>query len=204
MVGSPLEFSGVSQWLGFVIGAVLAMIALGEGQAYFVSMFQVYSQREKMVHDLNPSHHVDVSSLPLLILAGWTWSRKRPVRPPYFPDSRLCCALVPLSGAVAVLLLSGILGTFHMIFPGETVETAIEATTLIMAANLLIPVPPLALGRALCCPFEDWRKHQSSLELGGAVVLTAVVLVEYWARVPLLQRMILPVSETLSRWIVNA
>ena len=62
MVGSPLEFSGVSQWLGFVIGAVLAMIALGEGQAYFVSMFQVYSQREKMVHDLNPSHHVDVSS----------------------------------------------------------------------------------------------------------------------------------------------
>jgi len=91
-----------------------------------------------------------------------------------------------------------------VIFPGETVETAIEATTLIMAANLLIPVPPLALGRALCCPFEDWRKHQSSLELGGAIVLTALVLVEYWARVPLLQRMILPVSETLSRWIVNA
>ena len=43
MVGSPLEFSGVSQWLGFVIGAVLAVIALGEGQAYFVSMFQVYT-----------------------------------------------------------------------------------------------------------------------------------------------------------------
>jgi hypothetical protein len=180
------------------------VIVLGEGQTYFVSMFQVYSQREKMVHDLNPSHHLEVRSLPLLILAGWTWGRKRPVKPQYFPDSRLCCALVPLSGAVTVLLLSGILGTFHLLFPGETVKTAIEATTLIMTANLLIPIPPLALGRALCCPFENWRRHQSSLELAGAVVLTAVALVEYWARVPLLQRMILPVSEALSRWIVNA
>lgn len=204
MVGSPLEFTGVTQWLGFGIGSLLAVIVLGEGQAYFVSMFQVYSQREKMVHDLNPIHHIDLLSLPLLILAGWTWGRKRPVKAPYFPDSRLCCALVPLSGAVAVLLLSGILGTFHMLLPGETFKTAIETTTLITTVNLLVPVPPLALGRAVCCPFEGWRRSQSTLELGGAVLLTAVALVENLAKVPLLQRILLPVSEGLSRWILGA
>lgn len=203
MVGSPLEFSSVIQWTGFAMGAVLAVIALGEGQAYFVSMFQVYSQRERMVHDLNPFHHLSVTAMPLLIVAGWAWGRKRPAIPPYFPDSRLCRAMVPISGVVAVLLLSGILGTFHLVFPGEIVETAIHATTVIMAANLLIPVPPLALGRAVFCPFEIWGRHQSILESVGAVFLTGVALVEWWTKVPLLQWLIVPVGEALSRWIVN-
>ncbi len=203
MIGSPLEFSNAAQWVGFAIGAVLAVIALGEGQAYFVSMFQVYSQRERMVHDLNPYHHLDLTSLPLLILAGWTWGKKRPSTPPYFPDSRLSRAMVPIAGGVAVLLLSGILGTFHLVFPGQLVKTAINATTVIMAANLLIPVPPLALGRAVFCQFETWGRHQPNLEPLGAVILTGVALVEWWAKVPLLHRLILPVGEALSRWIVN-
>lgn len=198
-----MELHDVNQWLGFLIGAVLAMIVQGEGQSFFVLMFQVMSQREKAVYDLNPANHFDVRSIPLTLLAGWTWSRKRVVKPAYFPSSRICCSLVPLAGAFAVILLSGILGTFYAFMPGGTIQTAIEASAVIAVANLLVPIPPLALGRALCCPFENSVSHQSSIELVGVITLTGLVFMEYWMKWPLLQHWILTVSRPISKWVLG-
>ncbi|NLI82101.1 MAG: hypothetical protein GX443_10510 [Deltaproteobacteria bacterium] len=203
MVGSPLDLQDLNQWAGFVVGTLLALVVQGEGEAFFVLMFQVYSQREKITYDLNPAHHMDPRALPALIVAGWAWSRKRMVKPPYFPGAWLPCTLVPLAGAIAVVLLCGILGSFYMFLPGQVLRSAVEASTVIAVANLLVPVPPLALGRALFCPFQDATGRERYLDNFGAIVVTGVALVEYWMKWPLFQPLILPVSDFLVRWILQ-
>jgi len=203
MNGSPLEFQGMAHWLGFLLGALSAMVVQGEGEAYFVLMFEPISRRGKVVYDLNPGHHLDLRSIPLLLLAGWTWSGKRVVRPDYFPNSRTCGALAGLAGGLAVLLMSGILGTLYMFLPFETLETAIRACVLISMANLLIPVPPFALGRALWCPFRDTLKHQKAVEWAGAIAVTALVLLEVWMKSPFLTDRILSPASSMSRWILS-
>jgi len=203
MVGSPLEFQNLSQWAGFVFGTVLALIVQGEGQAFFVLMFQVYSQREKVAYDLNPANHIDPRSLPVLILVGWAWNRKRMTKPAYFPGSWIPCTLAPLSGAVAVILLSGILGSVYIFLPGDTLKTAVDACLVIAVANLVIPIPPLALGRALFCPFQNFARHEWAMENLGAAAITVLALVEYWMKWPLLQNMILSICESMSKWILH-
>ena len=204
MVVSPMEFEGLNQWLGFIAGAVLGLIVQGEGQAYFVLMFQPISAREKVIYDLNPSRHIDLLSIPVLILAGWGWSRQRVVEPSYFPDSWICRGLVPLSGAVANMLLAGILGTIHMLVSLPMVEMAIQATIILAVANLAIPVPPLALGRAFCCPFKDTRRPQSAIQLTGAIVLTGMIVLEKTMDWPLLQAWVLFLSTGIAKWVLSA
>lgn len=203
MVSSPMEFSDPLQWLGFLIGATLSIIVQGEGQAFFVLMFQAISQRERVVYDLNPLNHVDLRSIPALILAGWAWSRKRFTKPQYFPDSRICSGLVPLAGAISPLLLAGILGTLYALLPGATIQTAVMTSASMAVANLVVPIPPLALGRALCCPFENSIRHQTVAELAGASTITALLILEQWTKWPLLQHWVHSVSAPLSKWVLN-
>jgi hypothetical protein len=204
MVTTPLEFETLNQWLGFVIGAVLALVVQGEGQAYFVLMFQTFSQREKVVYDLNPTHHIDLLSIPVLILSGWGWTKKRIVEPPYFPTSWICRSLVPLSGAVANILLAGILGSIHMLAPSAVVETAVQVNILMAVANLAIPVPPLALGRALCCPFYDPDRPRFLIEFTGAIILTGMIVLERIMNWPLLQAWVLFLSRGITKWVLSA
>jgi hypothetical protein len=204
MIASPMEFEGLNQWLGFIAGAVLGLIVQGEGQAYFVLMFQPFSQREKVTYDLNPFRHIDLLSIPVLILAGWGWSRQRVVEPSYFPDSWICRGLVPLSGAVANMLLAGILGSIHMLVPFAVIEMAVQANILLAVANLAIPVPPLALGRAFCCPFQDPKRPQSIIRLTGAIVLTGVIVLEKTMGWPLLQAWVLFLSTGIAKWVLSA
>lgn len=204
MIASPMEFEGLSQWLGFIAGAVLGLIVQGEGQAYFVLMFQPISQREKVIYDLNPSSHIDLLSIPVLILAGWGWSRQRVVEPSYFPDSWICRGLVPLSGAVANMLLAGILGTIHMLVSLPMIEMAVQANIILAVANLAIPVPPLALGRAFCCPFKDPKPSHSMIQLTGAIVLTGLIVLEKTMDRPLLQAWVLFLSTDIAKWVLSA
>lgn len=204
MIASPMEFEGLNQWLGFMAGAVLGLIVQGEGQAYFVLMFQPISQREKVIYDLNPSRHIDLLSIPVLILAGWGWSRQRVVEPSYFPDSWICRGLVPLSGAVANMLLAGILGTIYMLVSLPVIEMAVQTNVILAVANLAIPVPPLALGRAFCCPFKDTRPSHSMIQLTGAIVLTGLIVLEETMHWPLLQAWVLFLSTDIAKWVLSA
>jgi hypothetical protein len=203
MIASPMEFEGLNQWLGFILGAVLGLFMQGEGQAFFVLMFQTISQRERVNYDLNPFHHIDVLSIPVLVFAGWGWTGKRIVEPPYFPDSWICRTLVPLSGSVANLLLVGILGSVHMFVSSDIVEAAVRVNILIAVANLAIPVPPLALGRALCCPFMDPARPRFPIELSGTIILTGLIVFEKVMHWPLLQAWVLFLSTPVAQWVLS-
>ncbi|HOV86439.1 MAG TPA: hypothetical protein PLM79_08755 [Syntrophobacteraceae bacterium] len=198
-----MEFQGVAQWLGYFLGTLSAVVIQGEGAAYFVLMFEPISRRGKVIYDLNPAHHLDLRSIPLLFLAGWTWSKKCVVKPDYFPNSRISGALTGLAGGLAILLMSGILGTLYMFLPFGALETAIRACVVIAMANLLIPIPPFALGRALWCPFQDTLKHQKAVEWAGAIAVTALVLLEVWMKSPFLTDRIFSPASFLSRWILS-
>ena len=198
----PLEFQNINQWLGWAIGIVAGLVVQGEGQAFFVLMFELLAQREKVNYDLNPMHHVDPRAFPVLLLTGWGWGKKRVEEPPYFPTGWQYRSMMHMAAPIANLCLVGILGTIYMFLPSTIVQTAIEFNILLAVANFVIPIPPMALGRALCCPFPVLERSQSSVETLGAVVLTIIVAVGYWTQEPFLRSIVLPPSRFIAKWIL--
>lgn len=199
----PLELRDVSQWLGCVIGLLLGLMVQGNAQIFFVHLFEVMSQRTKIEYDLNPDHHIDLWSAPTMLFAGWGWTKKEVAEPTYFPTAPLPRMLLPLSGPVANLALVGILGTFYMFLPFVVFQVAMAVNIQLAVANLLIPIPPLALGRALCRPFETLRLQQAALQRGGAVVLGAAAAAEYFWHWPLFDAWVKPISAVFYKWVIN-
>jgi len=201
---TPLAFEGFDQWIGFVFGIMLALVVQGEGQEFFVLLFQPLSERKRVVYDLNPLHHFDFLATPVLILAGWGWGRKIIIEPPYFPDSLICRSMIPLSGALASIFLAGILASIDMFIPLPAIKVAVQCSILMALANLIVPIPPLGLGRALFSSFKDADRHRKLLERTGALLITAMVLLENLMRWPLLQAWVGWFARSISKWILNA
>lgn len=199
----PLELHDFSQWLGCVIGILFGFTVQGNAQIYFVHLFEVMSKRTKIEYELNPNDHIDMWSIPALLFAGWGWTKKQVAEPAYFPATPIPRMLLPLSGPVANLALVGILGTFYIFLPVTVFAVAIVINIQIAVANLLIPIPPLALGRALCRPFDTLRDHQSSLEFVGAIVLGVATAAEYFLHLPLFDTWVKPISAAIFKWVVN-
>jgi hypothetical protein len=199
----PFEFHSHDQWLGAIIGIIAGLVIQGEGQAFFVLMFQNLSEREKPVYDLNPLHHIDPRSFPVLLLTGWGWGKKRVEEPPYFPRSWIARSMVPLTAPLANMILAGVLGTIYMFLPFSILKIAIEINILIAMANFLVPIPPMALGRALCCPFQVLDKRQATVETVGAAALIIIVAVEFWAKTSYLQSLIIPPTKFVAKWVLG-
>jgi hypothetical protein len=199
---TPMALEGFDQWIGFAFGIMLALVVQGEGQEFFVLLFQPLSERKRVAYDLNPLHHFDFLAIPVLILAGWGWGRKIAIEPPYFPDSSICRGLTPLAGALACILLAGILGSIEMFIPFSATEVAIKFSILMAVANLVIPIPPLGLGRALCSSFRVADRNRELLERGGALLITALVLLENFMHWPLLQAWVGLFAPSISKWIL--
>jgi hypothetical protein len=203
MMITPMALEGYDQWIGFVFGILLSLVVQGEGQEFFVLLFQPLSERKRVAYDLNPLHHFDFLAAPVLILAGWGWGRKTVVEPPYFPDSPICRGLTPLSGALASILLAGILASIHMFIPFSALETAIKFSVLMAVANLIIPIPPLGLGRAVCASLKVADSNRERMERGGAVMIIAMVLLENFLDWPLLQAWVGLFAPGISKWIIS-
>jgi hypothetical protein len=201
---TPLEFEGFDQWIGFVVGIMLALVVQGEGQEFFVLLFQPLSERKRVVYDLNPLHHFDFLAAPVMVLAGWGWGRKEVIEPPYFPDSSMCRSMIPLSGALASMLLAGILASFDMFIPLPAIKVAVQCSIVMAVANLVIPIPPLGLGRALFSSSRDADRHRKLLERTGALLITTLVLLEYLMHWPLLQAWVGLFAGSISKWLLNA
>ena len=199
----PLELRDVSQWFGCVIGLLFGLMVQGNAQVYFVHLFEVLSQRTKVEYDLNPDHHIDVWSVPAILFAGWGWTKKEVREPVYFPAKPIPRILLPLSGPVANLALVGILGTFYIFFPFTVFQVAIAVNIQMAFANLLIPIPPLALGRALCRPFVALEAYQPVVQKGGAVLLGVATAVQYFWHWPLFDLWLKPISAIFYRWVLN-
>lgn len=198
----PIELEGLQQWVGCIIGIILGLIVQGDAQEYFVHMFETFSKRTKIRYELNPLHHLDLWSIPALFFAGWGWSKRRVAEPSYFPPSTAARCCVPLSGPLANFALVGILSTLYFFLPLSLLEVAIAINIQMALANSLIPIPPLALGRALCCPFDALRRRESSVEFLGKIVILILVLTAYATHWSIFQRWIMEPSAVILKWVL--
>lgn len=199
----PFELRDVSQWFGCVIGLLFGLMVQGNAQIFFVHLFEVMSHRTKIEYDLHPDHHIDVWSVPTLLFAGWGWTKKQIAEPAYFPASPIPRMFLPLSGPIANLALVGILGTFYMFLPFTVFQVAIAVNIQMAVANLLIPIPPLALGRALCRPFETLQSYQAAVQKTGAVLLGMAAAAQYFLHWGLFSAWVKPISALFYKWVIN-
>jgi hypothetical protein len=201
---TPMALEGLDQWIGFIFAVVFALVVLGEAQQFYVHLFQPLSERTRIHYDVNLLHHYDLLATPVLILAGWGWGSKTVAEPPYFPDSSICRAMKPLSGGLASILLAGIFGSINMFVPFPALEVAVKISVLMGVANLIIPIPPLGLGRALCAYFGIVDRNLEHIECGGALLITALILLENLMHWPLLQAWVGLLAPDVSKWILSA
>jgi len=198
----PIELQSIEQWAGCIVGIVLALIVQGDAQEYFVHMFETFSKRTKVQYDLNPLHHLDPWSIPVLLFAGWGWSNRRVAEPSYFPPRPIPRLLVPLSGPLANFAMVGIMSSLYLLLPISFLEIAIAINIQMALANLIIPIPPLALGRALCSQFEALRVRRQSVEFSGTIIILALVLLEYAAHWNIFRSLIMEPSATILKWVL--
>ncbi|MDY0041108.1 MAG: hypothetical protein RBS57_12420, partial [Desulforhabdus sp.] len=175
----------------------------GDAQEYFVHLFEDLSKRTPIKYEVNPLNHLDLWGIPVLILAGWGWSKRRVEVPGYFPTSPLAACFIPLSGVVANFALVGILSTLYLMLPFSLLEVAIAINIQIAFANLMIPIPPLALGRALVCPFQLSLDQQFSVDFLGKLVILALVVAEYTMHWPLFRPLIMKPSSFVLEWVLR-
>lgn len=199
----PIELHGFENWLGCIVGLALGLVVQGDAQEYFVHLFELLAKRTKIDYDPNPLHHLDPWSIPIIILAGWGWSRRRVEVPDYFPPSRTLQCFIPLSGPIANFALIGILATFHMFLPLAFFKTAVAINIQIAIANLFIPIPPLAFGRALCGFFSRQPGVRSSVESIGAVILLALVVMDHTLHWSLFGQWVMKPSAVIAEWVLH-
>lgn len=198
----PVELQGIEQWAGCIVGIILGLIVQGDAQEFFVHMFETFSQRTKVQYHLNPLNHLDPWSIPVLLFAGWGWSKRRVAEPSYFPARPIPRCLVPLSGPLANFAMVGIMSSLYLILPISFLEIAVAINIQMALANLIIPIPPLALGRALCCQFESMRAQMRSVEFFGTLIILALVLLAYTTRWNIFHSIIMEPSATILKWVL--
>jgi hypothetical protein len=199
----PLELTRPDHWLGCLAAMLVGIIVQGEAQWFYCCLWLPFSERHTIRYDLNPWHHLSPWSLPALLLAGWGWSRKRVAAPAHFPASRLQQAMLPLSGALGNMLLVGILGSLRVILIHPAFDVAIAVTIQMALANLLIPLPPLALGRAWSAALSHLAPQGAKLERIGAAALTLALLAEHLFDLNLLRAGIMRLSAVIFAWTVG-
>lgn len=199
----PLQYHHLDQWIGGMAGIAAGFVVQGEMMMFFVLLFQNLSERKRVVYDLNPLHHIDLSTLPVILFTGWGWGKKRIEVPPYFPQRRIARSMIHIAAPFGNLCLAGVLGSIYMFFPGSILKTAIQLNALVAMANFLIPVPPMALGRAICTYSPGLENRLPALEQAGALLITVLVLLEYWARAGISQSFLLPPAKFVSELIMG-
>jgi hypothetical protein len=198
----PLQYHNADQWIGGILGIIAGFIVQGEMQIYFVLLFQNFAEREKVTYDLNPFHHIDPTSLPVILFTGWGWGKKRVEAPPYFPQKRMALCMIHMMAPIANLMLVGTLGSIYLFLHSSILKFAIEINALIAMANFLIPIPPMALGRAVSILFPALEGRRATLERSGALLLTVLVILDYGAKTGFFQSILMPATRFISHLIL--
>ena len=199
----PIELAGLDRWIGFLLGMLAGIIVQGEAQWFYCCLWLPFSQRHQVRYDLNPLNHLSAWNIPALALAGWGWSCKQVAPPPSFPATRLQHGMLHLSSGLANLLLVGILSSLYSFFPYPGFEAAIAINLQMALASLLIPLPPLALGRALGAGLLPPAFQDSRARRIGAVILALLLLAEHIASVPGLRAGIMRLSLAIFPWLLG-
>ncbi len=190
----------VSQLPIFLAGAIALVVSIGFHEfSHVLVAFSLGDQTGKLAGrlTLNPLKHLDpVGTLLILLGAGIGWGRPAPFNPANLRYRRYGSAIVALGGPLSNLLLvavfSLLLRIFFPLYGPENLLTFFLQVCVIMNASLLffnlIPVPPLD-GSWLLMSFlpPSAAAFKELLARYGWMILFAVLILDFWAGIPIIR-----------------
>jgi len=181
----PLALRGFDNWLGCVVAVLIAATIQGEAQVFFSVLVRPKARLKDVRFSFNPLEHLDLRSLPVFVLGGWVWNKAGILTAPEIRGHWVYPSLTAVAGAVGNLLLAGIFTTLHdLFFASPIMKIAIMVNLQVALGNLLLPIPPLALGRAFLVHLPAYRDRPAVVDWVGSALLTAWIAAEYWRVLP--------------------
>lgn len=167
----------------FVVAVLLACMVNAEAQAFASTLLGDRRVGAKDRFNFNVFLHLSVLGSICYLVGGFGWPRTMEVDRSKFAYPRLYMALTRLAGPVANLLLAAIGASIVSIM--RSLEWEPRVFLMIIGVNVttavysLIPLPPLAVGSAVCeiLPDEDGRA-KAILFLVGPYLIIALALLE--------------------------
>jgi hypothetical protein len=167
----------------FVVSALLAVMVNAEAQA-FASTFMGDSRvGAKDRFHFNAFLHLDIWGSICFLVAGFGWGRTMQIDRRKFTHPRLYTVITRFAGPLANLLLAGIGGSLVSVMKSfewdPRVFLMVVGVNITMAVYNLIPIPPLALGFAICEVFpEDQDRIRTFLVQIGPYLILALALLD--------------------------
>jgi Zn-dependent protease len=168
--------------VAFCVSVLLAVMINAEAQAFVSSFLGDTRVDAKDRFHFNAFLHLDILGSICYLVAGFGWPRFMDIDPSKFARPRLYMVISRLAGPAANLLLAGIGGSIVTIMKfmdwNPRVFLMVIGVNITTAVFNLIPIPPLALGFAVCelFPSEAERTKAILVQIGPFLILALALL----------------------------
>jgi len=173
----------VDAMTAFVVSVLLACMVNAEAQAFASTFLGDTRVGAKDRFNFNVFLHLDILGSICYLVGGFGWPRTMQIDRTKFAHPRLYTVITRLAGPIANLLLAGIGASIVSLM--RSMEWEPRVFLMVMGVNIttavynLIPIPPLALGSAVCEVFpDDNGRAKTVLALVGPYLIIALVLLE--------------------------
>lgn len=136
----------LSNLLVSLVGIVFALTIHEFGHAYAAYLLGDDTAKRSGRLTINPSRHIDVVGLIMLIIFRFGWAKPVPVNPNNFKNYRLGSFIVSLSGALGNLIgaiICALIAKYSNMYSISLIASTAFSYNLWFGAFNLLPVPPL-------------------------------------------------------------
>lgn len=175
----------LSNLLASLVGIVFAMTIHEFGHAYAAYLLGDDTAKRAGRMTINPSRHVDILGLIMLVIFHFGWAKPVPVNPNNFKNYRVGSFIVAISGALGNLI-GAIICAFILKYSPMYSITVIASVALNynlwFGAFNLLPVPPLD-GWGVISSFlpYKYRSFEIKYENVGYVVLIILLITDLYS-----------------------
>lgn len=136
----------LSNLLVSLVGIVFALTIHEFGHAYAAYLLGDDTAKRSGRLTINPSRHIDVVGLIMLIIFRFGWAKPVPVNPNNFKNYKLGSFIVSLSGALGNLIgaiICALIAKYSNMYSISLIASTAFSYNLWFGAFNLLPIPPL-------------------------------------------------------------
>jgi Zn-dependent protease len=192
----------------FCVSVLLAVMINNEAQAFVSSSLGDTRVDAKDRFNFNAFLHLSILGSICYLVAGFGWPRVLDIDRSKFKHPRLYMVISRLAGPVANLVLAGIGGSF--VFFMKFMDWDPRVFLMVIGVNIttavynLIPLPPMALGFAVCELFPDEVERTKAILLQvGPFILLALAFLDRLAHQGVLTPYFDPLIKTVYAYITS-
>lgn len=168
----------LSNILVSLVGIVFAMTIHEFGHAYSAYLLGDDTAKIAGRMTINPSRHVDIVGLFMLIIFHFGWAKPVPVNPNNFKNYKLGSFIVALSGALGNLIgaiVCAVIMKFSPMYAISAISSAALSYNLWFGAFNLLPVPPLD-GWGVISSFLPYKYRNFEIKYENIGYLILIIL----------------------------